>query len=106
MRILIKDTGQGIPPEFLPFVFDRFRQADPSTTRDAWGLGIGLSIAKHLVELHGGSINASSLGVGQGSTFLVQLPLMQQAGSAEAGSAATLDVASESSAPGRNAAAS
>jgi PAS domain S-box-containing protein len=107
MRILIKDTGQGIPPEFLPFVFDRFRQADPSTTRDAWGLGIGLSIAKHLVELHGGSINASSLGVGQGSTFLVQLPLMQQAGSPEAGSAATLDVASESSAPvGRNAAAS
>ena len=63
MRILVKDTGQGIAPEFLPHVFDRFRQADPSTTRGAWGLGIGLSITKHLVELHGGSIEASSQGL-------------------------------------------
>ena len=69
------DTGQGIPPEFLPFVFDRFRQADPSTTRGSWGLGIGLSIAKHLVELHGGTIAASSDGADRGSVFVVRLPL-------------------------------
>jgi signal transduction histidine kinase len=55
-------------------VFDRFRQADSSTTRGAWGLGIGLSIAKHIVELHGGTIVATSGGSGQGSTFIVHLP--------------------------------
>ncbi len=77
VRIVVKDTGQGIPPEFLPYVFDRFRQADPSSTRGTWGLGLGLSIAKHLVELHGGSIEASSQGVDQGATFTVQLPVMQ-----------------------------
>ena len=66
VRIVVKDTGQGIAPDFLPYVFDRFRQADPSTTRGTWGLGLGLSIAKHLVELHGGSIEASSQGVGSG----------------------------------------
>jgi PAS domain S-box-containing protein len=75
VRILVKDTGQGIAPDFLPFVFDRFRQADPSNTRGTWGLGIGLSIAKHLVELHGGSIQAASPGLDQGATFLVRLPL-------------------------------
>jgi PAS domain S-box-containing protein len=74
VMISVKDTGQGIAPDFLPFVFDRFRQADPSATRGAWGLGIGLSIAKHLVELHGGSIEASSPGLGQGSIFVVSLP--------------------------------
>ncbi len=77
VRIVVRDTGQGIAPEFLPHVFDRFRQADPSTTRGNWGLGLGLSIAKHLVELHGGSIEASSQGVDQGATFIVQLPVMQ-----------------------------
>jgi PAS domain S-box-containing protein len=75
IQIVVEDTGQGIPPEFLPFVFDRFRQADPSTTRGAWGLGLGLSIAKHLVELHGGSIGASSDGLGLGSVFVVRLPV-------------------------------
>jgi len=74
-QVLVKDTGQGIPADFLPFVFDRFRQADPSTTRGAWGLGIGLSIAKHLAELHGGSIAASSDGPGRGATFVVHLPI-------------------------------
>ena len=74
---MVRDTGQGIAPDFLPHVFDRFRQADPSTTRGNWGLGLGLSIAKHLVELHGGSIEASSQGVDQGATFIVQLPVMQ-----------------------------
>jgi PAS domain S-box-containing protein len=75
VQVAVKDTGQGIPAEFLPFVFDRFRQADPSTTRGAWGLGIGLSIAKHLVELHGGSITASSDGPGCGAAFVVELPI-------------------------------
>ncbi len=68
MRIVVEDTGQGISPEFLPHVFERFRQADPSTTRGAWGLGLGLSIAKHLVELHGGDIVAASDGIGMGSS--------------------------------------
>ncbi len=77
VRVSVRDTGQGIAPEFLPYVFDRFRQADSSTTRSAWGLGIGLSIAKHLVELHGGSIEASSPGRGLGATFLVNLPIAE-----------------------------
>jgi PAS domain S-box-containing protein len=76
VEILVSDTGQGIAPEFLPFVFDRFRQADASTTRRHGGLGIGLAIAKQLVELHGGSIAVDSPGEGQGSRFLVTLPLM------------------------------
>lgn len=80
VKIQIADTGQGIPPEFLPYVFERFRQADSSSTREAWGLGIGLSIAKHLVELHGGSIEASSAGLNQGATFVVQLPVTRQPG--------------------------
>jgi PAS domain S-box-containing protein len=75
VRILVRDTGQGIAPEFLPHVFDRFRQADPSSTRSAWGLGLGLSITKHFVELHGGSIEATSPGLNQGSTFIVRLPV-------------------------------
>jgi len=77
VRILVQDTGRGIAPDFLPFVFDRFRQADPSPTRGAtWGLGIGLSIAKYLVKLHGGSIHAASPGLNQGATFTVELPVM------------------------------
>jgi PAS domain S-box-containing protein len=77
VRIVVKDTGQGIAPDFLPYVFDRFRQADPSTTRGTWGLGLGLSIAKHLVELHGGSIDAESPGLDAGATFSVELPVRQ-----------------------------
>ncbi|MGD0140603.1 MAG: ATP-binding protein [Tepidisphaeraceae bacterium] len=76
VELTVADTGQGIAPDFLPFVFDRFRQADPSTTRKQGGLGIGLAIAKQLVELHGGTILATSPGDGQGSSFIVQLPLM------------------------------
>jgi PAS domain S-box-containing protein len=72
--IRVTDTGQGIPPDFLPYVFDRFRQADSSITRGTWGLGIGLSIAKHIVELHGGTIDVTSEGVGCGATFIVRLP--------------------------------
>jgi PAS domain S-box-containing protein len=70
------DTGEGIEPAFLPFVFDRFRQADASITRRHGGLGLGLSIVKQLVELHGGSIRAGSAGAGRGSAFVVTLPLL------------------------------
>jgi hypothetical protein len=74
--IVVKDTGRGIAPDFLPHIFERFRQEDQSTTREASGLGIGLSIAKYLVELHGGSIHAASPGVNQGATFVVELPVL------------------------------
>jgi signal transduction histidine kinase len=74
LEIKICDTGQGISPEFLPYVFDRFRQADGSTTRRVGGLGLGLAIVKQLIELHGGSIEATSDGVGRGSCFIVSLP--------------------------------
>jgi signal transduction histidine kinase/CheY-like chemotaxis protein len=74
--ISIRDTGMGISPEFLPHVFERFRQADGSSTRKHGGLGLGLAIVRHLVELHGGSIYATSAGEGKGATFFVRLPLM------------------------------
>jgi CheY-like chemotaxis protein len=77
VELTIRDTGQGITPDFLPFVFDRFRQADGSTTRLHGGLGLGLAIVRHLVELHGGTVSAESAGKGQGATFNVQLPLVQ-----------------------------
>ncbi|WP_240359549.1 PAS domain-containing hybrid sensor histidine kinase/response regulator [Pyxidicoccus trucidator] len=73
--ITIADTGQGITREFLPHVFERFRQADGGTTRRVGGLGLGLSIVKHLVEAHGGTVTASSEGEGLGATFVVRLPL-------------------------------
>lgn len=75
VQIEIADTGQGIEPTVLPFVFDRFRQADGSITRRHGGLGLGLAIARHLVELHKGSIRAESDGPGRGSTFTIALPL-------------------------------
>jgi PAS domain S-box-containing protein len=74
LEISVRDNGQGITPSFLPHVFERFRQQDASSTRSAFGLGLGLSIAKHLVELHGGTITASSGGDGKGSTFHVLVP--------------------------------
>lgn len=73
-QIQVCDTGKGISPEFLPHIFEYFRQADGTTTRAFGGLGLGLAIARHLVELHGGSIAATSPGEGQGATFTVQLP--------------------------------
>ncbi len=74
LEVRIADNGAGIEPQFLPFVFDRFRQADATTTRQHGGLGLGLAIVKQLVELHGGLIRASSAGKGHGSTFVVSLP--------------------------------
>ena len=74
--VTVSDTGHGIGPEFLPHVFERFRQADSTTARDHGGLGLGLAIVRHLVELHGGTVAAASPGEGQGTTFSVKLPLM------------------------------
>ena len=75
VRLTVSDTGQGIAPDFLPYVFERFRQADGSTTRRHGGLGLGLSIVRHMVEAHGGSVHAYSAGLGQGASFTVELPL-------------------------------
>src|SRR5581483_4888976 len=75
VEIAVGDTGAGIPPEFLPYVFDRFRQADGSSTRKHGGLGLGLAIVRHLVELHGGTVRAESAGQGQGATFTLKLPV-------------------------------
>jgi PAS domain S-box-containing protein len=76
VEITVADTGQGISAEFLPYVFDRFRQADGSITRSYNGLGLGLAIVRHLVELHGGTVHAESPGKGLGARFTVKLPLM------------------------------
>ena len=78
-RIRVRDTGEGIAQEFLPYVFDRFRQADGTSTRRHMGLGLGLAIVRHVVELHGGSAHAWSEGVGHGATFTVRLPLAPEA---------------------------
>ncbi|HEX5657091.1 MAG TPA: ATP-binding protein [Polyangiales bacterium] len=74
VEVTVADTGQGIAEDFLPFVFDRFRQADPSFTRKTSGLGLGLAIVRSLVQLHGGTVTAHSAGVEQGATFVVRLP--------------------------------
>ncbi len=76
VEIAITDTGRGIAPDFLPHVFERFRQADASTTRQFGGLGIGLALVKQLVELHGGEVRAESPGTGMGATFTICLPVM------------------------------
>jgi PAS domain S-box-containing protein len=80
VRIRIADDGAGIDPEFLPHVFERFRQADGSVSRQHGGLGLGLAIVRHLVELHGGTVRAESSGPGKGSTFTVDLPKMESDG--------------------------
>jgi signal transduction histidine kinase/CheY-like chemotaxis protein len=75
VTLAVTDSGRGIAPEFLPHVFERFRQADSSTTRAQGGLGLGLAIVRHLVELHGGHVDVSSEGIGKGATFSVSLPV-------------------------------
>jgi signal transduction histidine kinase/DNA-binding NarL/FixJ family response regulator len=92
LRILVSDSGEGISADFLPRVFERFSQADGSMTRRHGGLGLGLSIVRHLVELHGGSIRAESAGEGQGATFTVELPALaapqvEERAAADAGAA-------------------
>ncbi len=77
LELLVTDTGQGITPELLPWVFDRFRQGDSSSTRHSGGLGLGLTLVREIVALHGGSVSASSAGVGMGATFVVRLPVAQ-----------------------------
>jgi CheY-like chemotaxis protein len=90
-ELVVADSGRGIRPDFLPFVFERFRQADSSTTRAEGGLGLGLAITKHIVELHGGTVSARSRGEGHGATFTIVLP------------AQALEARSASSTPGRSA---
>jgi CheY-like chemotaxis protein/two-component sensor histidine kinase len=80
IEIACRDTGIGIPREFLPFVFDRFRQAESGTTRTQSGLGLGLAIVRHLVELHGGTVSAESGGPGAGTTVRVRLPVVSRPG--------------------------
>jgi len=87
IEVAVRDTGAGITSEFLPHVFERFRQADASTTRRHGGLGLGLAIVRSLVEQHGGSVEAASPGEGQGATFTVQLPVAAREGSHAPGAA-------------------
>src|SRR5205823_343861 len=77
-KLIVKDTGEGIRSDYLPHIFERFRQADSSTTRKHGGLGMGLAISRHLVERHGGTVRAESPGEGLGATFTVNLPLAAQ----------------------------
>jgi CheY-like chemotaxis protein len=79
IEIVVRDTGRGISADVLPFIFDRFRQADSSSTRAHAGLGLGLALAKNFVELHGGTLTAHSDGPGKGATFVVTLPLARSA---------------------------
>jgi CheY-like chemotaxis protein len=88
-EISVRDTGPGIKAEFLPFVFERFRQADQTTTRAHGGLGLGLAIVRHLVELHGGTVAAESEGIGAGATFKVSLPLAEYTRRGEAAAGET-----------------
>jgi len=91
-RISVTDTGEGIRPAFLPFVFDRFSQADSTFTRPHGGLGLGLAIVRHLVELHGGSVSADSQGQGLGATFTVSFPLLASEQTGESAESELLEI--------------
>lgn len=93
VEISVRDSGEGIDPEFLPFLFDRFRQADSTISRRHGGLGLGLAIVRHLVELHGGEVRAESAGAGAGATFTVRLPVADPIPSPREGEAAAPGVA-------------
>jgi CheY-like chemotaxis protein len=84
-RITVSDTGRGISPQLLPLIFDRFRQGESVSTRTQGGLGLGLAIVHHVVELHGGRVTAFSAGAGQGATFTIDLPRSGPAGHADTG---------------------
>jgi len=86
-RLIVADTGIGIAPELLPHVFDRFRQADSSSTRMHGGLGLGLALVRHLVEAHGGTVEAASRGLGEGATFVIDIPLRDAAVASPSGTA-------------------
>src|SRR5262249_10763936 len=83
VKIVVSDTGIGIKQEFLPYVFERFRQADATATRAYGGLGLGLAIVRHLVELHGGEVCAESAGEGRGATFTIKLPVIAKPAGAD-----------------------
>ena len=85
VEVVVSDTGRGVDPKLLPHIFERFRQGDSSTTREHGGLGLGLAIVRHLVELHGGVVNAYSEGAGKGTEFIVDLPIMVSARGQEPG---------------------
>ena len=90
-RIIVSDTGEGMHRDFLPFAFDRFRQADSTSTRVHGGLGLGLAIVRHIVEMHGGTVSAESQGEGSGATFTVALPLLRPSGDALASAVPSSD---------------
>jgi signal transduction histidine kinase len=85
LEVSVSDTGMGISPSFLPYVFQRFRQGDARPTREHQGLGLGLALVRHFVELHGGTVSADSKGPGTGATFRVQLPVRVTSGAYERG---------------------